>query len=213
VTCRWRCRSIRGNRPPILPPDDPGPISKPKTIAEFGLATRTARNIRGQPKRRRRRWGYCQAQNFEAEMQLHRIKLQVERRAGEILMKMHKAKGGAKPGFGRRGTMPSPEIRALPPTNSDLGITYRQSSSYQSWPGFRSPSSNGRSRPMKCRRSIRSSRWKGACETRAVQGGTSPLTAGRRQNRSPVAQMPRCPSRPDPQAVSRNKVTPAPLSG
>jgi hypothetical protein len=51
-----------------------------------------------------------------------------ERRAGEILRDMEKAKGAATPGT-NRGTTPSIDTRAS--TLADHGITYDQSSNWQ----------------------------------------------------------------------------------
>jgi hypothetical protein len=55
------------------------------------------------------------------------IRLRAERKAGELLAKMDKAKGSAQPGVGRSGRMPSDDTRTL----SGLGITYDQSSQWQ----------------------------------------------------------------------------------
>ena len=65
------------------------------------------------------------------ERQACEIRLRAERRAGQLLAEMEKAKGGAQPGVGRRG-MPSQESSALPQrTLGDLGISHNQSSQWQ----------------------------------------------------------------------------------
>jgi hypothetical protein len=71
-----------------------------------------------------------QAKNFDAANQLSRILRRAERRMGEMLADMERAKGAAKPGT-NRGTTPSPEVRAITPTISGLGMTYNQSANYQ----------------------------------------------------------------------------------
>lgn len=71
-----------------------------------------------------------QAQNTDAERHACEIRLRAERKAGQLLAKMPKAKGGAVKGVGRRGkngVEPDDSIKAL----DDLGITRDQSSQWQ----------------------------------------------------------------------------------
>jgi hypothetical protein len=69
-----------------------------------------------------------QAKNTEAEQQACEIRLRAERRAGELLTRMDKAKGALKRGNGapiRRSDDPTTE------TLEDLGISKQQSSDWQ----------------------------------------------------------------------------------
>jgi hypothetical protein len=68
-----------------------------------------------------------QAHNIEAERQCCEVRLRAERKAGQLLAKMDKAKGGARKGVGRRGGMPSDGPTPL----SALGITRDQASQWQ----------------------------------------------------------------------------------
>jgi len=71
------------------------------------------------------------AHNTEAERQACEIRLRAERRLGELLREMEKAKGSAQPGVGRAG-MPSQADRALGETTlAGLGISYNESSRAQ----------------------------------------------------------------------------------
>jgi hypothetical protein len=70
-----------------------------------------------------------QAQNVDAETQACRIRLRAERKAGELLKQIEKAKGAAQPGTSR-GTTPSPDGRASP-TLAEMGVSYRQASNWQ----------------------------------------------------------------------------------
>lgn len=70
-----------------------------------------------------------QARNTEAERQACLVRLRAERKAGELLRDMEKAKGAAEPGT-NRGTTPSHDVRASP-TRSELGVSYKQSSDWQ----------------------------------------------------------------------------------
>ncbi len=69
------------------------------------------------------------AKNTELEAVVVRIRIRAERRAGELLRDMPKAKGAAEPGTSR-GVTPSDATRASHPL-SDLGISYDQSSRWQ----------------------------------------------------------------------------------
>jgi len=70
-----------------------------------------------------------QAHNTDAETKACEIRLRAERRVGQLLQEREKAKGGAQPGVGRKGSngMPSQSGSAL----SDLGISHNQSSRWQ----------------------------------------------------------------------------------
>jgi hypothetical protein len=74
-----------------------------------------------------------QAQNQEAERKACEIRIRAERRAGEILRDMEKAKGA----MGNPGGQGAPVVRSqdataqAPKTLSDLGINKTQSSRYQ----------------------------------------------------------------------------------
>jgi hypothetical protein len=70
-----------------------------------------------------------QARNTEAERQCAEIRLRAERRAGQLLRQMDKAKGSAQSGVGRRGEngMRSESTTTL----RELGITKDQSSQWQ----------------------------------------------------------------------------------
>jgi hypothetical protein len=63
------------------------------------------------------------AQNVEAERQACEIRLRAERKAGQLLTQMEKAKGGSP--------TPSPDGRGSP-TLAALGVSYNQSSQWQS---------------------------------------------------------------------------------
>lgn len=74
-----------------------------------------------------------QAQNQEAERKACEIRIRAERRAGEILRDMEKAKGGDIAGASRpkiAGNTPLPSNDS-PKTLADLGINKMQSSRYQ----------------------------------------------------------------------------------
>lgn len=72
-----------------------------------------------------------QAKNTEAERQACEIRLRAERKCGQLLADMEKAKGSAQPGIGRRG-MQSSDVTALPQqTLTGLGISKQQSSDWQ----------------------------------------------------------------------------------
>jgi len=58
----------------------------------------------------------------------HLLRLRAERKAGQLLAQMEKAKGAREPGT-NRGSTPSGDTRAS--TLSDLGISYDQSSQWQ----------------------------------------------------------------------------------
>jgi hypothetical protein len=64
-----------------------------------------------------------------AEPKACEIRLRAERKAGQMIATMEKAKGSAQPGAGRRGAdgMPSRTVRPL----SNLGISHNQSSRWQ----------------------------------------------------------------------------------
>jgi len=70
--------------------------------------------------------------NVDAERQARAIRLRAERRCGEMLVEMQKAKGGAQPGVGRRGNagMRSDDPTALPKPLRDLGISKTQSAAW-----------------------------------------------------------------------------------
>jgi hypothetical protein len=70
-----------------------------------------------------------QAQNTEAERQAIEIRLRAERKCGELLAEMVKAKGSAQPGVGRRGSNGMLSDGSTP--LSDLGISRDQSSQWQ----------------------------------------------------------------------------------
>jgi hypothetical protein len=65
-----------------------------------------------------------QANNIEAERQACEIRLRAERKAGQLLAQMDKAKGG-------RPTETPRVDRGVSETLSDLGISYDQSSQWQ----------------------------------------------------------------------------------
>lgn len=67
------------------------------------------------------------AQNVEAECRASEIRLRSERKAGELLKAMVKAKGAAQPGIGRAGGTRSDGPTAL----RELGISKQQSSDWQ----------------------------------------------------------------------------------
>jgi hypothetical protein len=70
-----------------------------------------------------------QAKNMEAELKACEIRIRAERRAGEMLAVMEKAK--AAPGNQHTGKLdPSPEGSG-PKTLSEIGITHKQSSNWQ----------------------------------------------------------------------------------
>jgi hypothetical protein len=69
-----------------------------------------------------------QAKNTEAERRACEIRLRAERKAGQLLASMEKAKGAREPGTGR-GTTRSPEGTAS--KLNDLGISKKQSSNWQ----------------------------------------------------------------------------------
>lgn len=71
-----------------------------------------------------------QAKNTEAERRACEIRLRAERKAGQLISEMEKAKGAAEPGT-NRGMTPLPDVRASRPTLDDLGISYKQSSDWQ----------------------------------------------------------------------------------
>ena len=64
-----------------------------------------------------------QAKNTEAERQACEIRLRAERKAGQLLSEMEKAKGG--------DPRPPPVAVGGPPTLADLGVSYNQSSQWQ----------------------------------------------------------------------------------
>ena len=68
-----------------------------------------------------------QAQNTENERNACRIRLRAERRAGELIAEMEKAKGAAVPGIGKRGGTVSNGATPL----AELGISRDQSSKWQ----------------------------------------------------------------------------------
>jgi hypothetical protein len=71
---------------------------------------------------------YCQqAKNTQAEIKACEIRLRAERKAGQLLARMEKAKGGGERGVGRRGGMRSTGTTTL----KDLGITKDQSAKWQ----------------------------------------------------------------------------------
>jgi hypothetical protein len=70
-----------------------------------------------------------QAGNFEAERQAQNIRVRAERRAGELLATMPKAKGAAEPGT-KRGSTRSPNATASTPLAA-LGVTKQQASEWQ----------------------------------------------------------------------------------
>jgi len=67
------------------------------------------------------------ARNVEAERRACEIRLRAERKAGQLLSQMEKAKGAAQPGIGRSGGTRSDGPTAL----RDLGVTKQQSSDWQ----------------------------------------------------------------------------------
>jgi hypothetical protein len=73
---------------------------------------------------------FRQAQNIENERRAREIRLRAERRAGQIRAEMDKARGAAEPGTDRGATR-LPDVTASAPTNDELGITKRQSASWQ----------------------------------------------------------------------------------
>ena len=60
----------------------------------------------------------------EAERKACEIRIIAERRAGQLLKKMEKAKGATEPGT-NRGATPSPERRASPKPLSEVGQNLR----------------------------------------------------------------------------------------
>jgi hypothetical protein len=68
-----------------------------------------------------------QARNVEAERRACEIRLRAERKAGQLLSQMDKAKGAAQPGIGRAGGTRSDGPTAL----RDLGVSKQQSSDWQ----------------------------------------------------------------------------------
>jgi len=68
-----------------------------------------------------------QAHNIENERRAIEIRIRAERRCGQLLGEIEKAKGAAQEGIGRRGGTPSDGARTL----SDRGISYDQSSRWQ----------------------------------------------------------------------------------
>jgi hypothetical protein len=85
---------------------------------------------------------YCrQAHNVEAERQCCEIRLRAERKAGEVLRQIEKAKGAqGNPGGRGAPIVPSSRMTAQK-TLSDLGITRNQSSQWQKggWTRHRFP--------------------------------------------------------------------------
>ena len=69
-----------------------------------------------------------QAQNVEMERQACEIRLRAERRVGQLLKVMDKAKGG---GDRQSAEHPSKDCRGANETIADLGISYNQSSQWQ----------------------------------------------------------------------------------
>lgn len=76
-----------------------------------------------------------QAKNYDAERHAAEIRIRAERRCGELLKDMPKAKGAADgtPGPGRGNKTQSPDVTAFSDTQtlSNLGISKRQSSEWQ----------------------------------------------------------------------------------
>ena len=68
-----------------------------------------------------------QAQNTDAERRAAEIRLRAERKAGQLLSAMDKALGGRSPTPDKR----YPEGTATPPTLKELGISKKQSSTWQ----------------------------------------------------------------------------------
>jgi hypothetical protein len=71
-----------------------------------------------------------QAKNTEAERRACEIRLRAERKAGELLSQMEKAKGAPGPGRGKAGSPAGPAFTETP-TLRDLGISKQQSSDWQ----------------------------------------------------------------------------------
>jgi hypothetical protein len=71
-----------------------------------------------------------QAKNTEAERSACEIRLRAERRVGQLLAEMDKAKGAAEPGT-NRGATRSHADTASPRTLSDMGISKTQSARWQ----------------------------------------------------------------------------------
>lgn len=71
-----------------------------------------------------------QAKNIEAERRACEIRLRAERKAGELLRDMEKARGATEPGT-NRGTTRSRDTTASTTTLRDLGISKQQSSDWQ----------------------------------------------------------------------------------
>jgi hypothetical protein len=69
-----------------------------------------------------------QADNTEAERQACEIRLRAERKAGQLLKEIEKAKGARQPGT-NRGATPLNGVRAS--TMADWGVSYKQSSDWQ----------------------------------------------------------------------------------
>lgn len=73
-----------------------------------------------------------QAKDTTLEINAARIKLRAERRAGEMLAGMEKAKGAeGNPGGRGASIVRCNDVTAQPPTLSEIGITKRQSSDWQ----------------------------------------------------------------------------------
>jgi hypothetical protein len=71
-----------------------------------------------------------QSLNVAAERQCCEIRLRAERKAGELLRRMDKAKGAPGPGRGKAGIAAGPAFDEIP-TLRDLGIAKAQSSQWQ----------------------------------------------------------------------------------
>lgn len=71
---------------------------------------------------------FRQAKNTDAERKACEIRLRAERKAGELLRGMEKAKGAAREGVGKRGSSGVPRSEQ---TLSDLGISKKQSAKWQ----------------------------------------------------------------------------------
>ena len=73
---------------------------------------------------------FKQAKNPEPERRACEIRLRAERRAGQLLKAMEKAKGAAGPGRGKAGAHAASAFTDAP-TLADLGLTRKQSSKWQ----------------------------------------------------------------------------------